>query len=1036
MKNNYLFKRGSLFMAFLFILMTTQIFGQTKVSGVVIDATTQEPLIGAEIFVKGSTTGTITDFDGKYMIEVDKTDAVLEFSYIGYASQQVAVAGQSEINVELTAAGIEFDEIVVTALGIEREEKAIGYAVQEVSGEKIAATQSTNALSGLSGKVAGLTVSSSGNGLASSNRMIIRGESSLNINGNSPLIVIDGIPVNNNVYGVGGFNTQQTDLPTDYGNAAAEINPEDIESVSVLKGAAATALYGSRAGNGAIIISTKSGKGQKGIGVQFSSSTMFSSPLVLPELQQEYGGGWGLQYYADYGTNFGPKFDSNLMMAQDGSPNFENGEELPFIQRYDIADFFETGLTLNNQISISGSNNKGNFKVSFADSKNKGIVPNTNLDRNTVSLNSTYNLSEKLRVDLSGTYINSKSDNLPVTGYGSQGIMYVLYWNYNNASMDWFKDYWKKGLEQKEEDYIFSWADNPYLIVNENINAFDKDRLFGKIAATLDITPSLSLMGRVGTDYFDDFRWSRRPVGSHRYKNGMYREQDIRYRESNVDFLLTYNKRFNNISTVVSVGANRMDQFTTENKIEGKGLSIPGIYTLGNINVQPSLYRYNGQKRINSVYGFVNLGFKDFVYLDLTARNDWSSTLPADNWSYFYPSASLSVIPSEVVDMGNAIDYMKVRFNVASVGNDTDPYQLEKTFRFATLPNSLTTPNQLPNANLKPVQTTSTEFGIKTVMFKNRLSLDLSYYNSLSKDQIISAGISEASGYSSVVINAGEIKNWGFEAVLGLTPIKTKSGFTWDILANFTKANSEVVELAEGLNTFIIGYGPAGATVEARPGGRMGDIYGSVFMRSPSGEIVYGSNGIPLLDPNRQTVGNYNPDWLMGIGSQFSYKGLGLNASFDIRQGGIIYSYSNAIGAESGLFLHSLPGREDGIVGDGVMLDDNGNYVPNTTVASTEAWYYGGYYARENVEVNSFDASYVKLRELSLSYRLPSRLTKKIGLQNLTVALVGNNIGLWTDVPNIDPEAQALNGGTLVPGFEVVQLPSTKSYGFKLNIGL
>ncbi|MEM6321511.1 MAG: SusC/RagA family TonB-linked outer membrane protein, partial [Bacteroidota bacterium] len=527
----------------------------------------------------------------------------------------------------------------------------------------------------------------------------------------------------------------------------------------------------------------------------------------------------------------------------------------------------------------------------------------------------------------------------------------------------------------------------------------------------------------------------RRPIGSQRFPDGMYREQNITFREINTDFLLSYNKRFNDFSTVVSVGANRMTQTTSENLIEGRGLAIPAIYTLGNINVQPILNRFNGEKRINSVYAFANLGYKDFLYLDLTVRNDWSSTLPRENNAYFYPAASLSFIPSELINFGRAVDYLKVRFNVARVGNDTDPFQLTRTYQFATLPNSVTNPSLLPYANLRPVQTDSYEFGLKGNLFKNRLGFDFTYYNTKSKDQIISAGISEASGFSSTVINAGEIESEGIELALNATPVRMENGFQWDVGVNFTRNRSYVNELAPGIETFIVGFGPAGATVEARPAGRMGDIYGEVFLRNPEGEIVFDENGLPVIDPERKTIGNYNPDYLVGLTTGFQFKGFFANAVLDIRRGGIIYSYTNAIGAESGLLTHSLPGRETGLVGDGVALNAEGDYIPNETNVSPETWYYGGFYRRSNIEANSFAADFMKLRELSVGYRLPQPFAKKLGLNNLSIAFVGHNVALWTDVPNIDPEAHALNGGTLVPGFEVTQLPSAQSFGVKLNAG-
>ena len=1015
-----------------FLMGFAALHAQHTISGTILDEDGQTPLIGVNIVeADDPTNGTITDFNGYFKMEVSSPDDELVVSYVGYEEQRIALEGRSSLEFNMSS-GLALSEVVVTALGIERDKKTLGYAMQELDSDKLTNVLPSNALNGLAGKVAGLTTVSASNGLTSSTRVVLRGENSLNINNNSPLIVVDGIPINNQIFGVGGGSTDQSNMPTDYGNGAAEINPNDIESVNVLKGAAASALYGSRGANGVILITTKSGKGQQGLGVQVSSTTLFSNPLVLPEQQTEYGGGWGLTYYADYGTNFGPALDGSTTIAQDGSPGFEDGETLPFVHRYNIEDFFETGLETNNQISISGGFDKGSIRFSYGNRYSEGMVPNTNLKRNNFSFNSNYNLSDKWKVNLSGNYIKSKSDNVPVAGYGSQGIMYVLLWNYNNVDMDWYKDYWREGAEGSAQDYIFSWADNPYLIANENINGFDKDRIFGRVSTEFQLTPQLSLMLRSGTDYSDDLRISRRPVGAQRYPNGMYREQNINFREINSDFLLKYQERFADFSTVISAGANRMNQTITENFIEGRGLSIPEIYTLGNINVLPDINRYEGEKRVNSVYGFANLGYKDFLYLDVTARNDWSSTLPKEDNSYFYPSASLSFIPSEIFEMGAFVDYLKVRFNWAQVGNDTDPYSLRSTYQFASLPNSVSNPSRLPNENLSPELTTSWEFGLQTYLLDRRINLDFTYYNATTEDQIIAAGISEASGFTTRVINAGEIESQGIEIAMNLTPVRMDNSLTWDIGLNFSRNRSEVISLAPGVETFIIANGPGGATVEARPGERMGEIYGNVFQRE-NGEIVFNSSGLPELDPERQSIGNYNPDYMIGASTSLRYKGIFANALFDIRQGGVIYSYTNAIGAESGILTHSLPGREEGIVGDGVMLGPDGSYVPNTTVTAPETWYYGGYYNRSNVEANSFDASYVKLRELSIGYQLPTSITEKLKLGRLSVAFIGRNVALWTDVPNIDPEAQALNGGTLVPGFEVTQLPTAQSFGFKLD---
>ena len=1009
-------------------LFITPSLAQSQIEGVV-QSTTGEPIIGASVMVVNSTTGSITDLEGKFRLRANESDS-LSISFIGYKTQMIPVGSKTSFSITLQEDVAQLSEVVVTALGIERDKKALGYSVQQVSGEELSQVRTGNMVNALSGKLAGVQVTGANNGLASSARVIIRGENSLNINKNSPLFIVDGTPINNNIYGVGGGTTDQANMPTDYGNGAAEINPEDIESMSVLKGAAATALYGSRAANGVIVITTKSGKGKKGLGVNVSTSLTFSNPLVLPDIQKQYGGGWGLSYAPDYGTNFGPKLDNELLILQDGSPGFDSGEAEPFIHRYDLNDFFETGVASNTNIAIAGSNDKGNIRMSYGKSSNTGIVPNSDLKRDNINISTSYKPAKSWTINMNGTYVKSKSDNLPVSGYGGQGLMYALLWNYTNVDLDWLRNYWLE--EDKVQRNIFTWADNPFLIAHENINAFDKDRLFGNVSSVFNITPELSLMVRYGLDNSSDFRWSRRPKGTVYFTEGMYREQTIDFQESNADFLLTYDTRFGEFTTKVSVGGNQLKQSTKESIIQGNGLSVAGIYTLGNINVMPDLYRYEGEKRVNSLYAFANIGYKDFIYLDVTARNDWSSTLPEDNNSYFYPAAALSIVPTEMYDIWDPLDYLKLRMNVARVGKDTDPYQLIKTYPFGTLPNTLTTPNALPNMNLKPETTDSYEVGLEAYFFNKRITTEVSLYKTVSTDQIISFAVSGASGYNQLFANAGEIKNHGVEVVLGALPIKTDN-FEWSIQANYTRNRGEVVSLYNNLESYIIAQGPDGVTVEARPGERMGDIYGNTYVHAPDGQIVYDNNGLPLSGP-RKKVGNYNPDWMLGLSSGIRFKQLSLNALLDIRQGGIIYSYTHAIGTESGILESSLPGREDGIIGEGVVQNEDGSFSPNTTNVTAETYYYGSIYPRNNAEANSFDASYIKLRELSLGYTLPQSLVNKVGLQGATISLIGSNLALWTDVPNIDPEAQALNGGTLIPGMEVTQLPSTRSYGFKVNI--
>jgi len=974
-----------------------------EVKGTVTDQS-GTTLPGVSVVVKETLKGTLTDFEGHYVIKILKGQT-LQFSYLGLQTKEIIFNVQDNIDVVLKDDAESLNEVVVTALGIKRDKKALGYATQVLKADEFNKVNSTNFLSNISGKVAGVQVTGSSNGLTSSSRIVIRGESSLNINNNSPLFVVDGIPVNNNIYGVGSGSTNQADLPADYGNGAGEINQEDIASITVLKGAASSALYGSRAANGVILITTKSGKRKNGLGVSFSTSTIFSNPLKLWDVQNKYGAGSHLTYSPGSDTNLGPRLDGSTIVKQNGSPGYYTGQAtaLPLKFRYNLNDFFQTGQSLTNTLSINGATEKSNYRLSYTNSTNTGIVPNTDLRRNNFNLKANYTINDKWKINSSVNYNLSKSNNLLVSGYGSQGIMYNLIWNHTNVDLKWLKDYWlTKDVEQIR---MFTWGDNIFKLAHENINAFRKNRLFGNISSTYQFNDNLSLLLRAGLDNSNDFRHSRRPIGSSRYTHGMYREQTIGFNELNTDLLLSYSKDFDDFSTKISIGAKKMDQFTSENKIEGKGLSIPGMYNLQNINVMPTMARNDYKKRINSVYTFVNVGYKNYLYLDLTARNDWSSTLPSQNNSYFYPSASLSFIPSSAYHLGKDIDYLKIRLNAAMVGNDTDPYRLTNTYNNGNLPGSLTNPSVLLNSKLKPEILTSYETGIEAYLFKKRLTVDATYFISNAKNQIIGLNLSQTTGRNSRFINAGKIQNSGIELSIGITPIKTDK-FTWSLNSNFTKNRSKVIELIKGMNNYVIAQGPNGGTIEARVGGRMGDIYGRGYLRSPNGKIVYDSSGSPIVDTNIKKIGNYNPDWTLGISSNISYKGFNLYAQLDIRHGGKIYSMTNAIGMESGILAVSLPGRETGIVGPGVVKNSDGTYSPNTTNISAENWYYGNAFRRDNIEANSFDASFVKLRELSFSYTIPKKILKPLKIQSLTLAIVGNNLALWTKVPNIDPETQ------------------------------
>ncbi|QEH42668.1 SusC/RagA family TonB-linked outer membrane protein [Chitinophaga sp. XS-30] len=1019
--------------------------GQHTLTGTVTDEESGDPVIGASIRV-GNTGGTQTDANGRFALRTPPGKYNIVISSIGYITKYlpaaVPVNGTAALTVKMVADKSKLNEVVVTALGISREKKKLGYAMQEIKGEDISMSKSANMLSGLLGKVAGLNMTQASTGIANSVRVVLRGESSLNINKNQALVVVDGIPINNNA-GTAASN----DLPVDYGSGGAEINPDDIASITILKGPNAAALYGSRAASGALIIKTKKASDSKKLGISFRSTAVFDKVLKLPDFQNEYGGGTGvgLDYYSygdgpdgpntsNSGHNWGAPFEGQEFV-QYGSPRDEQGNRIriPWVARPDnVKDFYETGQSFSNTISLHKTGDIGGFRASYGNFNQKGIMPNTELHRHQFNVNSTVNISPRLTFNSNINYINSYSDNLPVVGYGSGSPTYNFIWFERNADINWFRNYWVKGQEGTKQDYYFTWGDNPYMTMYEQLNNFKRNRLFGNAYLNYAITDRLSLMMRTGIDYSGDIRMSRRPIGSVVAINGLVRRQDYTYFERNSDFLLSYegDTFLKDFKWNASFGGNNMQINTFNNTTTANGLVVPNVYNLGNASSRPAISETNTLKSVNSLYMVADLDFRNQVFLQVTGRNDWSSTLPASNRSYFYPSVSLSAIASDILKLNNNwLDFWKLRTSYASVGNDTDPYQTSAYYEYSTLPGNVTLPSTLPNADLKPEITTSFEIGTDLKLFHNRLGIEVTYYATESRNQILRSPLAISSGYSAQVMNAGKITNKGVELALQVTPVKR--ALTWDVMLTASTNRSKVVELTEGVNSYILATAQ-NATVEARVGGEMGDIYGVGFLRNEEGKIVY-RNGVPVFSSQTMKIGNYNPDLIAGIRNSFRYKAFNFSFLFDGRFGGTIYSYSHSAGSEAGSLTNTLPGRKEGIVGDGVVLQTDGKWAPNTQNVAAYT-YYRAYYKRPNVEANSFDATFFKLREVVAGYALPAKLLARGPFQSAQFSLTGRNLLLFAKAPGIDPETAFVTGGTILPGIENAQIPSTRSFGADLKL--
>lgn len=1087
------------------IFFTFQLQAQRTVSGIVRDAKSSEPIVGANIYEKGARNGATSGTDGSFRITVQNENALLLVSYIGYLPQEVPAGNNLEILLSEDALGLR--QITVTALGIEREKKALGYAVQEVKGEDLTQARETNIVSSLAGRMAGVQVVGNPSGIGSSARITIRGERSLNINNNQPLFVVDGVPIANQFFGSSGRSNQDVD----YGNGAGFVNPDDVESITVLKGPSAAALYGSRANNGVIVIKTKTGKGSRGIGVSVNSTATFENALRLPDYQNVYGqglngefgfvdgAGGGLRDGVD--ESWGPSMDGQLIKQFDGpTSNGVRGGDVgnlftaiapvdkarqlalrgditatPFSARpNNIKDFFETGSTFTNNVAVTGGNDISNFRLSFTNLNQKGFVPNTDLKRNTISFSSGYKLTNWLSANVNANYLNSNSANRPNLSYGTENIMYLFNcWLPRNIDLAALRNYWQAGREDLNQfNFNYNYHDNPYFNLYENTNGQDINRLYGNMSLNFKLTNELSLMLRSGTDVSDEFRDRRRAYSTQRYVLGNYREEKIRFNERNSDFLLSWNKPLKeNLDFNVSFGGNQMVQKLNQSDITAPQLAVPGVFSINNSRVALLYNTFHSERRINSLYATAQMGLNRYLYLDVSARNDWSSTLPEANNSYFYYSANTSVVFTEMLKMdpNGALSFGKLRLGYAQVGNDTDPYQLQAVYNAQTAALGLPTfaeAGQIPNADLKPEISKSLEVGFDLRFFRNRLGLDATYYSTNSENQILGVPLTASTGYSTRLINAGLINNRGVEVMLHLVPVRTAGGFEWNTDINWSKNYSEVKELYTDpvSGQVITNYVMADRyiTVEARVGEQMGDMYGIGYTRVSSdpnspyydptglnvGRVVYGNNGKPLPTTERIKLGNYNPDWLMGINNSFRYKALNFSFLFDIRQGGEVYSHTQTVGREGGIISETLEGRADGydltkpgngVIGDGVVpvLDVDGNrtgYTDNNVKLSAREWHTSITLGRRLVESMVYDASFVKLREVKLGVTLPKRWTQKAHIQNLNIALVGRNLALWSKVPHIDPETSSTSGGTVIPGVESVALPSTRSWG--INLGL
>ncbi len=986
---------------------------------------------------------------------------------------------------------IELNNVVVTALGIKREEKSLGYATQTVSGDDITATMPTNWSQALQGQVAGLSVISAG-GPLSSTQINLRGNVSMNMDGNGALIVVDGVPLSSPMnnpggsYGAGG----NSEGSVDFGNGFSDLNPDDIESVQVLKGASASALYGARAANGVIMVTTKSGKkAKKGLGVSYSFNNTWENAAHFPDYQYEFGQGvaknigtkgtdWEGQQYYSYGKGadglastsgtssaFGAKFDGQLFYQYDPEKEGRADEATPWrAYRDNHSGLFQTGHTMTNSIALTGNNGTGNMRLSLTHSKSEWILPNSGYERLTAAFAGSQQISKKLKINARASYTYRDVVNTPQLTYNSNSLSYFLIFMNPNFNLDWFKPMWKKGQENISQIRPFSsYLPNPYVLLYEATNPAKKHSFNGNISANYTINRFFDLQLRSGIQATAQQQEQHRPWDDKVYPTGFFKKQNIFDYEVNSDVLLSYHNSFDNgINLNASVGGNMMQSYYDLLSASVTGLNTPGVYSLANGVSNALVNTTIKKKRVNSLYFMANLAYQEMIFLDVTGRNDWSSTLPRKNRSFFYPSVSLSAVVNSITQLPTWINLLKVRASWAQVGNDTNPYKTSPYYTTSDFAGSLVKPSTLYNADFKPEMSTNWEGGFDFRVLNGRLGLDMTYYYNRTKNQILNAPFDPTTGYTKGTINSGCVSNQGLEIVLRGTPVKTRD-LQWDVTASWSTNKNKIESLSDFADERqILGsYVSGNVSIIGTVGGTTGDIWGYKLKRNADGEVIIDATGLPARTSEIEYVACALPDWEGAFNTSLRYKDWSFAMAWDGKVGGHIYSQSHHKMCEQGHLAETLNGRKPGTslyldindpevialfkaqkitpiegvycIAPGVVDNGDGTYSPNQKLVTLES-YYKEYYRIGNVETNTFNSSYLKLREVRIDYKLPKKWLKNTFIANATVGVYGRNLLCITNYPMYDPETTSLDGNTFVSGVEVGTLPTTRSYGINLKV--
>lgn len=1013
-----------LLLFFVLLMGSFPLLAQNKtVTGTVTSTSDGAPLPGVNVLVQGTTTGTQTDFDGNYAIEASE-GAILVFSYIGTKSQSITVGASNTINVALDEDASQLEEVVVTALGLERQEKSLTYANQQVETDELTKARSVNVLEGLTGKVAGVSVTRSASGVGGAVKVNMRGNRS--IDGSSqPLYVVDGILLD------GDINN---------------ISPDDIQEISVLRGANAAALYGSRAANGAIIVTTKSGKGAaEGVSASLGFTSTISSPIHLLEFQNEYGQGAGGTYSEVATTSWGPRFNGGQVAHWSNDPNYPDfgGTYAYEAQPNNIKDYFRLGHELATNLGVNMKSEKSNVFLGYTFTDAGGIVPGNNLKRHSISTRINSQITDKLSVDAKLNYIRDDFDNILDTGESYGNPMRYLYITPRNIRTQDFAHYQFINEEGKNRQHYFlprfNGGGNPYWTRNNTKRPQLDERVLAMLSLKYDITDDLSIMARSAMDR------TNRSAESLQYNDTYTRAQFGQYSQTarnaydwNTDLLVSWNK---NISEDFKIGINAgANQRVFQSKTltgNGTNFTIENFFALSNTQ-NPVATEALDRFEVQSLYGLAEFSYKNAIFLNATARNDWSSTLPESNRSYFYPSVGLTAVVTDLVDFGSGFSFLKLRANWAEVGNDTGSFLLSRRadIRNGTLDIN---PTQ-PNADLRPESTQSLELGFDSRFFDNRLRFDFTYYKTNTFDQIFSTPTPVASGVASVFQNGGDIQNRGVELVLGATIVQNEN-FSWDLDVNWATNQNEVLEIAEGFDRLVVNTDFVRQYV-LEVGGEYGDIYSKGFERDDQGRVIVDDLGLPIITPGIDAVkvANFNPDWLGGIRNSFRYKNWNFSALIDIRQGGSVTTFTEAILARDGVLAYTANGRENGIIfgqdifGSETAVRQDGS--PNTIVVTPEE-YYNRVGGRNSPVGEAFvrELSNIRLREMVFGYTLPQKLIANTFIKSANFSLVGRNLFFITNkAENFDPEI-VNNTDNSSEGREAFALPTSRSVGVSINFG-